>query len=138
MKNRNICIRRAQKPDIMQDLTVDQILTLHDAIISRDGGDSRLLSEGNIYQMVFRANLLPEVIPRAAFCFYSLVAYPPFREGNVRIAGELATQILNNEGYEIIPAENDQFTRLAEGINLFTTEQEDIETWLLAHVKKAV
>lgn len=121
----------------MQDLTVDRIIALHDAIIARDGGDGRILSEGNLHQLVFRVNLLLEIIPRAAFCFYSLVAYPAFREGNIQAAEELAIQLLAEGGYGIDLPERNGFIRLAEGINAFTTELEDVETWLFAHAKKA-
>ena len=60
----------------MQDLAVDQIIALHGEIIARDGGDGRLLSEGNLHQLVFRANLIPEPVPRAAFTFYCSYRIP--------------------------------------------------------------
>jgi prophage maintenance system killer protein len=120
----------------MQDLLVDQIITLHKIIITRDGGDGRLLSEGNLHQLVFRANLIPGTLPRAAFVFYSLVAYPAFREGNKRTARELAGRILADEGYRIGQADETQICQLAEGILAFTKELQDIEAWLADHAHK--
>jgi prophage maintenance system killer protein len=120
----------------MQDIRVDQVIAVHAAIIEREGGDNRLLSEGNLHQMVFRANLIHDAVPRAAFVLYSTVAYPAFREGNSRLARKLATQILADGGYGIDPADEEQIDRLEEGILSFTTELQDIGDWLTRHARK--
>jgi len=119
----------------MQDLVVEQIIGLHTTIIARDGGDNRLLSEGNLHQLVFRANLITESVPRAAFAFYSLVAYPAFREGNETIAWDLAAGILAEGGYCIDQADEMQISHLAKGILSFTTELEDVDAWLTTHAR---
>ncbi|MCK9579575.1 MAG: hypothetical protein M0Q92_03880 [Methanoregula sp.] len=120
----------------MQDLTVDRIIAVHAEVIARDGGDSRIISEANLHELVFRVNLLTDPIPRAALTLFSLVAYPAFREGNERIAQELAARILE-EGRYVISIENSgELSRLAEGITAFTVEPEDIEAWFAAHAKK--
>jgi hypothetical protein len=125
------------QPEIhMQDLQTDQIIALHSAIIARDGGDNRIISEGNLHQLVFQANLIPETIQRAAAVFYSLVAYPAFREGNIRTAQELAARILAEGGYCIDVGDNPAIRHLADGILAFTTEPEDIGAWYLAHARK--
>jgi prophage maintenance system killer protein len=120
----------------MDDLSVGQIITLHDGISARNGGDPRLISEGNLHQVVFHANLIPAVVPRAAFVFYSLIAYPAFREGNGTTARELSTRILEHGGYEIGVADREELTRLELGINAFTVEPEEIEDWFGSHARK--
>lgn len=120
----------------MQDLAVDQIITLHSAIIARDGGDGRLLSEGNLHQFVFRANLIPDPVQRAAFVFYALIAYPSFRDGNEAVARELAARILEGGGYHGDLDDNNGLARLGEGILAFTVESEDAEAWFQAHARK--
>jgi prophage maintenance system killer protein len=120
----------------MKDLVVDQIIAVHASVIARDGGDNRLLSEGNLHQLVFRANLISDTIPRAAFVLYSLVAYPAFREGNKRAAQELTIRILAEDGYTMDSADETQICRLGEGILAFTTELQDIEDWLKSHTRK--
>ena len=62
---------------------------------------SRIISEANLHQMVFRANLIPECVPRAAFIFYSLCAFPAFREGNFRTALAVTERVLETGGYRI-------------------------------------
>jgi prophage maintenance system killer protein len=120
----------------MQDLLVDQIIGLHTAIIARDGGDGRLLSEGNLHQLTFRANRIPDPVRRAAFCFYSLIAYPAFREGNETMARELAVSVLRDGGYNLDPTCNGTLDQLADGITGFTVELEDTEGWFQARGRK--
>jgi hypothetical protein len=78
----------------MEDLTVEQVETIRTRIIVEEKGDCRILSEANLHQLVFRANLIPECVPRAAFIFYSLCAYPAFREGNSGTALAVTEQVL--------------------------------------------
>ena len=120
----------------MKDLTVELVLAIHDRAMARETGDTRLLSEAGIHQMVFRANLIPELFPRAAFILYSLIAYPVFREGNNRTAFDVTRQVLTSEGYQLQP-ENSSIKALMGGILSFTVEPEDIEEWLFQNVKKA-
>lgn len=120
----------------MQDLSVDQIIALHAAIIARDGGDGRIISEANLHELVFRANLTLNPVDRAALAFWSLVAYPAFREGNCRTARDLAIAILAQEGYHIAGEDAAGLEHLARGIDTFVAEPEDITAWLLAHARK--
>jgi prophage maintenance system killer protein len=112
-----------------EDLTVSQIVAIHDEILADSGGDCRVLSEANLHQLVFRANLIPECVPRAAFVFYSLCAYPAFREGISGTALAVTEQVLSTGGYRI-PEKKAGLMALAEGILAFTTEPEEIEQWL--------
>jgi prophage maintenance system killer protein len=121
----------------MEDLTAEQVEIIHDRIMAEEKGDCRVLSEPNLYQMVFRANLIPECVPRAAFAFYSLCAYPAFCEGNSKTALAVTEQVLSQGGYRI-PGKNDGIMALAEGIIAFTTEPEEIEQWLCDNVQEFV
>jgi hypothetical protein len=136
--NRNVCIREKHSLIIMKDLFVDQIIALHASIIARDGGDDRLLSEGNLHQLVFRANLIHDTIPRAAFAMYSLVAYPAFRAGNERVAQKMAIWILADGRYTMDAADETYLCRLGEGVLAFTTELQDIEDWLKSHTRETI
>ena len=78
--------------------------------------------------MVFRANLIPECVPRAAFVFYFLCAYPVFREGNAETALAVTERVLSSGGYRIA-GDKDELRVLAEGILAFMTEPEEIEHW---------
>jgi hypothetical protein len=113
----------------MEDLTVGQVDAIHNRIMMANKGDCRILSEATLFQLVFRANLIPECLPRAVFIFYSLCAYPAFREGNIGTALAVTEQVLASGGYRIT-GEKAGIIALAEGICAFTTEPEEIEQWL--------
>jgi prophage maintenance system killer protein len=119
----------------MDELTVEQILTLHTRIMAGEGGDARLLSEPNLHQLVFRANLVPDVFRRAAIVLFSLCAYPAFRDGNKRTAHALAGHILAQEQYLLAP-DDTRVAGLLAGVASYTVEPEDIELWLRTNIKK--
>jgi hypothetical protein len=121
----------------MEDLSVEGIIMTHDRIVADKGGDCRILSEANLLQLVFRANLIPELVPRAAFIFYSLCAFPAFREENIGTALAVTEQVLTSGGYQIA-GEKLRIMPLAEGILVFTIEPEDMELWLSNNLQKTV
>jgi len=121
----------------MEDLSAEEIVTVHHRIIMERGGDCRIISEANLHQMVFGANLLQDCIPRAAFIFYFLCAYPAFREGNTETALAATQQVLASMGYRITGDING-ILALADGIIGFTTEPEEIEQWISDHVTESV
>lgn len=121
----------------MEDLTVGQVEVIHNRIMGEEKGDSRVLSAANLLQMVFRANLIPECVPRAAFVFYSLCAYPAFRGGNAGTALAVTEWVLASGGYRI-PEEKTGIMALAEGIQAFTTEPEEVEQWLRNNTRESV
>jgi death-on-curing family protein len=126
----------AEKPvNCMDDLTVEQVIAFHTQVMKTDGGDDRLLSEASLHQMVFSVNRIESVHKRAALAFFSLVAYPVFRDGNNRTAQLVAEMILFKNGYSLETDEL-EMTALVQGILSFTVEQEDVEEWLRSHYKK--
>jgi hypothetical protein len=126
-----------QKCEPMEDLTVGQVVEIHSRIMAGGGGGCRVLSEANIHQMVFQANLIPECVPRAAFVFYSLCAYPAFREGNCPSALALTEQVLTSGGFRLC-GEKAGILALAEAIPAFTAEPEDVEQWLCDNIQESV
>ncbi|MGB9175584.1 MAG: hypothetical protein WCB46_02465 [Methanoregula sp.] len=121
----------------MEDLTVGQVEAIHHRIMMAKKGDCRVLSEANLHQLVFRANLIPECVPRAAFIFYSLCAYPAFREGNTATALAVMEQALASGGYRLT-GDKAGILALAEGIRAFTTEPEEIEQWLGNNIRISI
>jgi prophage maintenance system killer protein len=119
----------------MEDLTMEMILMVHDGIMAKDGGDRRVLSEGNLHQIVFRANLIEETRRRAASVLYSLCAFPAFREGNRRTALRLAETILASDGVQL-DCSCEDFLPLVKGIDGFAVEIEDVEEFLVVHSRK--
>jgi prophage maintenance system killer protein len=120
----------------MENLTVGQVEAIHTGIMAEETGDCRILSEANLHQLVFHANLIPECVPRAAFIFYYLCAYPAFREGNIRTALAVTEHALASGGYRLT-GEKAGIMAFAGGILAFTIEPEEIEQWLGDNIKRS-
>lgn len=111
----------------MQDLSLEYIIALQKKVLSHDEqADLRIISEGNLHQLVFRATMTDDPFSRAAFAFWSLCAYPAFREGNRRTAYRLAEEILVSAGCRVDLSCPD-VRALVQGIDTFTVEPEDVE-----------
>jgi prophage maintenance system killer protein len=119
----------------MDKLTADDVIAIHSRILAQDGGDTRMLSEAGLHQMVFHVNLSPDVFHQAAFVLFSFCAYPPFREGNMETAICIIKNILNTEGYRI-ELEKTVLSGLVKGIDSFSLEIEDLEDWIQRHAQK--
>lgn len=118
----------------MQKISVEMIVGIHEGILNADGGDQRIISEGNLYQMVFRANQIEDPIDRAALVFWSLCAYPAFREGNRRTAYRTACDLLAAEGYRgDLPCP--EMYALTKGIDAFEVDMDDVERTISEIVK---
>jgi len=110
----------------MQDISLEMIVGLHREVLADTQADLRIVSEGALHQLVFQANLTDDPFSRAAMAFWSLCAYPSFREGNRRTAHRLAMEILGSGGFRMeLPCREIQ--ELVTGIDAFTVEAEDIE-----------
>ena len=116
----------------MNPLAVDLITRIHAGVIAQDDEDARVLSEAALHQMIFLANIIPDVYRRAAFVLYSLCAYPPFRDGNERTAQSVAELVLGQENLHITQGD-DCIIPLIAGIAASTVEPEDIERVLRDH-----
>jgi len=115
---------------------VETIIGMHDSILAHDGGDDLIICEGILNEVVFQANLHDDPVSRAATVFWSLCAYPAFREGNKRTAYRLAEAILSSENSPVsLPCE--ELRALVQGITAYTVEIEDVERVLERHAKMA-
>ena len=121
----------------MEDLTVELVEAIHTRVMTEEKGDCRILSEANLHQMVFHANLIPDCVPRAAFIFYFLCAYPAFREGNSRNALAVTEQVLLSGGYKIT-GKRAGIMALAAGVDAFAIEPQEIEQWLCNNIQESV
>jgi len=110
----------------MQDVSLELIVSLHRDVLTDTQADLRIISEGTLHQLVFQANLTDDPFIRAALAFWSLCAYPAFREGNRRTAYRLVEEILDAAGCHVnLPCPD--VRALVQGIDAFTVEPEDVE-----------
>ncbi len=119
----------------MRDLVPEDVIAVHARITAAGGGDPRSLSEANLHQMLFLANRIPACVPRAALVFYSLCAYPVFREGNPDTALGVAELVLGSGGYEIT-GDTVSALALAEQVIAFAAEPGDVECWFGSNTRQ--
>ena len=113
----------------MREVSLELVVRLHEEVLTSEQADLRIVSEGNLHQLVFRANLTDDPFSRAATVFWSLCAYPAFREGNRRTAYRIAEEILVSAGCRMdLPCTD--IRALIQGIDAFTVETEDVERML--------
>ncbi|OPX62011.1 MULTISPECIES: hypothetical protein [unclassified Methanoregula] len=118
----------------MKNLTVEQVEAVHRRLIEEAHGDTRVVSEANLLQMVFRANMTENGVLRASLVFWSLCAFPAFREGNERIALAMAEQVLADNGY-CITGDRSALLVLARRIREYSAEPEDIDQWMIDNTR---
>ncbi|PKG32942.1 MAG: hypothetical protein CW742_05490 [Methanoregula sp.] len=126
MSCRCVPVQAAWGGAVMQDVSLELIVNIHRNVLADSQADLRIVSEGNLHQLVFQANLTDNPFSRAALVFWSLCAYPAFREGNRRTAHRLAEKILDSAGCRVdLPCPD--VRALVQGIDAFTVEPEDVE-----------
>jgi death-on-curing family protein len=79
--------------------------------------------------LVFLLDRVQDLHEKAALAVFHIIAYPPFRDGNKRMAQNLAEEILEHGGYCITPSDKG-LSEVMQGVAEFTADQEDIERWL--------
>lgn len=118
----------------MNELTVDGIIEIHTNVLSA-GEDDRILSETNLHQLVFLIAREDDPVLRASLGAFYPVAYPPFREGNVRTACRMTRGILEADGYRLEGEERDLFA-LLQGVKDLNADIEDVRNWIEGNISK--
>jgi death-on-curing protein len=123
-------------------LSVENICTIHDAIIKTLKGepgilDIRLLESAvkNIDQTFDGKDLYPTAIDKAAQLFYSLVKNHAFKDGNKRTAVNILQFYLNFNNYKM-NATDDDLIKLATSAAKSEITVADIKMWIIEHTEK--
>lgn len=120
----------------MELLTTKRVIAVHREVIRTHGEDPRIVSEGNLHQLVFLANLDEDIFSRVAGICFFLYTYPIFRVGNRRTAQQLALALLADEGRSLTPGSD--LPGLLAGISSYTLEPEDIARWIREHSQRTL
>jgi|GEM_PF-3863844 len=89
----------------------------------------------NLHQLVFLITREEDPVCRAPLAAFYPVAYPPFREGNVRTACRITRGILEADGYRLAGEERDLFA-LLQGVKDFNADIEDIRNRIEENISK--
>jgi death-on-curing protein len=124
----------------MNYLDLNEVLTLHAALIRASGGSPGLLDRGALEsalaqpRMTFGgAELYPTLIEKAAALAYSLALNHAFVDGNKRIAQAAMEALLLRNGQEVAATVDEQegiFLNLAAG----QLGRDEFTDWLARHI----
>jgi len=120
-------------------LSVEQLLRLHAAQISRFGGSAGLRDRGLLESAAARPamtfdgeDLYPDLAAKAAALLHSLAMNHPFVDGNKRVAAAAAELFLAVNGAEL-PASDEELERLTMGVAGGELEVEALTIWMRQH-----
>ncbi len=106
----------------MRYLTIEEVLRLHDRVISRTGGSAGVRDRGALEsavaqpQMTFSGDdLYPTLPEKAATLCFSLAMNHPFVDGNKRTAHAAMEVFLILNGFEIRSSVDDQEAMMLSG-----------------------
>jgi len=123
----------------MRYLTLPEVLTLHDRIITTTGGSpgirdlSALESALGQLQATFDGDeLYPDLVAKAAALGYLIVANHPFIDGNKRVGHAAMEVFLVLNGREIAANVDDQ-EQLILAVASGQLDRLGLEKWLLEH-----
>ncbi len=126
-------MKKAKKPLI----TVEEIISIHDYLIDRFGGERGILNRGELEFIVDWVNSHPEksLFWKVAVLMRGIISAHPFIDGNKRTGFEVAEIILNAEGYEITASDDEAFNfilKLAREV----IDIDEIVEWLEKNTKR--
>jgi death-on-curing protein len=117
-------------------LTVDEVLTFHDRVIARFGGDSGVRDLGLLESALYRpqTGYYGDLAEQAAALFESLLINHPFIDGNKRVAFFGTDVFLRLNGWKLVvhPGETNRFL-----LGLLESNEADFDH-LLAWIRGAI
>ena len=94
----------------------DEVLAIHDILLSRFGGRQGVRDEGLLdsainrpFQTIDGKELYPSAIDKAAAVFESIVTNHPFIDGNKRTAYVLMRLVLRESNLSLVSDEDDKY-----------------------------
>jgi death-on-curing protein len=121
-------------------LSVDDVLYLHDRLITESGGSPGLRERGSLESAVAQPrmtfggeDLYPTLVEKASALGFSLVCNHAFVDGNKRIGQMAMEAFLRFNGHEIGAPKDDQkatILNLASG----TMSREEFTAWIAGHL----
>jgi len=127
----------------MRNLSISEILELHERLISLSGGASGIRYLGSLESALGQPHapfggpdLYPDLITKAAALCFSLVLNHPFLDGNKRIGHASMETFLLLNGFEINARVDDQ-ERIILSLAAGQLDRDAFVLWLKEHTTKA-
>lgn len=114
----------------MSDLSVENILEIHNEIIGEYGGTYGVRDLATIENLIYyRMSQSAGVIVKSAIALHSICTEHPFVDGNKRTAFVIADNLLKEGGYNI-HATNSEVVDFMLKVAEYTQTVESVEKWL--------
>jgi len=124
-------------------LSVEEVIDLHNALISASGGSEGIRDAGLLESAVaqpeagaFGQDLYPTIVEKAAALLFSLAKNHAFVDGNKRIAHHAADVFLKQNGYKIVGLVDDQEAAVL-AVASSGMAREELVSWLAEHIAPA-
>ncbi len=123
-------------------ISIQEVLIVHDDMISRYGGSFGIRDMGLIESALARPkasfagqDLYPGILDKAAALFHSLIFNPAFTDGNRRTTLTVTARFLSLNGYEL-KASQEEIVEFPLWVENTHPEIEAIAEWLKEHTEK--
>ena len=119
-----------------QFLSVDEVLEIHSALISRFGGASGIRDKGLLESALYRpqTGYYADLVEMAAALFESLMNNHPFVDGNKRVAFFSTDVFLRLNGYRMAVDPKVAHAFLMELFDNSTCDFEHLTPWIRASI----
>jgi len=118
--------------NVVQFLSVDEVLEIHAALIERFGGADGLRDKGLLESTLYRpqSGYYPDLVEMAAAMFESLMNNHPFIDGNKPVAFFSSDIFLRMNGYKISVEPKIAYDFLMELFATNTCDLEHLGPWI--------
>jgi len=117
----------------IQYLSTEDIIGIHDKIISETGGYSGIISYGNIDFIVAQMKIPKDLIRKSAILFFGILTSHPFLDGNKRAALESMRIFLILNGSDFKSPEDEVWDKL-HSISEGKLKFEEVVKWISMRV----
>jgi len=120
----------------VQFLSVDEVLEIHTALISRFGGANGLRDKGLLESALYRpqTGYYSDLVEMAAALFESLMNNHPFIDGNKRVAFFSTDVFLRLNGYKMAVESKTAHAFLMELFDTDSCDLEHLTPWIRSSV----
>ena len=124
--------------DIVQFLTLDEVVEIHHAVIARFGGSEGVRDLGLLESALYRpsSGYYTDLIEMAAAMFESLISNHPFVDGNKRIAFFATDVFLRLNGYRFAVKAESAYQFLMERFADNSCDLNHLKPWIQSSVVK--
>ena len=124
--------------DAVQFLSLDEVITIHERLIEKFGGNSGLRDKGLLESALFRpqTGYYEDLSQMAAALFESLLMNHPFVDGNKRVAFFASDIFLRLNGWRIQVETDAGYSFIIGLLEKGECNHEILARWILKHIVK--